>query len=310
MRQPCVPAQLTPEPAPHAVIIDFHTHILPPSFSVRQDEIAQRDATFNALFGPDAARHMAGRNRKTIAAAEELVAAMDEDSIDISVALGYGWTNPSIAREANNYILDAAARYPNRIIPFCSVNPAWGDDAIAEIERCASNGARGVGELHSTTQRLNLRSGTAIDPVAQLASDKKLPIVVHGSDPLGRNFPGKGDATPERLLALAQRFPNTTFVFAHWGGGLPFYSLMPEVRAALANVYFDSAASPFLYDAAVFSVAASAAGPSRILLGSDYPLLPPRRLAEQARATLPPPDADAALGGNAANLLRLAPHFP
>ena len=288
------------------MIIDFHTHLLPPSFAERREEIARRDATFNALFGPEAARHMADRGRKTMATAGELVAAMDEDAVDAALVLGYGWTDRDAAREANDYLLDAAARYPRRIIAACSVNPAWGDDAIAEIERCAKAGARVVGELHSSTQGLDLAGGDAIAGVAALAAERAMPVVVHGSGPVGHDYPGRGDATPERLLALAQRFPRATFVFAHWGGGLPFYALMPEVKADLANAWFDSAASPFLYDGGVFAVAAAAAGADRVLLGSDYPLLPPRRLIDQARAVLTPSDADAALGGNAARLLGIS----
>ena len=67
-----------------------------------------------------------------------------------------------------------------------------------------------------------------------------------GSEPVGHAYAGKGDTFPGELLAMAQRFPNARIVGAHWGGGLPFYAHMPEVREALANVWFDSAASPFL----------------------------------------------------------------
>ena len=69
-----------------------------------------------------------------------------------SVALGYGWTDIDIAREANDYILESAKTHSGKIVPFCSVNPAWGDQAVAEIERCADLGALGVGELHPDTQ--------------------------------------------------------------------------------------------------------------------------------------------------------------
>ena len=95
-------------------------------------------------------------------------------------------------------------------------------------------------------------------------------------------------------------------MFAHWGGGLPFYALMPEVRAALANTWFDSAVSPFLYDAEVFDVATRAVGAEHVLFGSDYPLLRASRVVDQARGTLDAATAQAVLGGNAARLLGLA----
>ena len=278
------------------MIVDSHTHLHPASFAERRSEIAHRDATFAALF----------RGGGKSASAEELVAAMDEDGVDVSVVLGYGWSDPGVAREANDCLLDAAARFPGRIVAFCSVHPGWGDDAIAEIERCVAAGAKGIGELHPTTQGLDIASDASLAPMARLAAERGLPVVVHGSEPVGHTYPGKGRTTPDQLLALAQRFPETTFVFAHWGGGLPFYGLMPEVRDALTNVYFDSAASPFLYDAAVFDVAARSAGTERLLFGSDYPLLRAGRVMAQAREALGPADAEAVLGGNAARLLGLA----
>ena len=249
------------------MIVDSHTHLLPAWSAERRSEIEQRDATFAALFG--------GGGKS--ASAEELVAAMDQDGVDVSVVLGYGWLDPGVAREANDCLLDAAARFPRRIVAFCSVHPGWGDDAIAEIERCVAAGAKGVGELHPTTQGLDIARDASLVPIARLAAERDLPIVVHGSEPVGHSYPGKGRTTTDQLLALAQRFPETTFVFAHWGGGLPFYGLMPEVRDALANVYFDSAASPFLYNATVFDVAARSVGAERLLFGSDYPALTPER---------------------------------
>ena len=58
-------------------------------------------------------------------------------------------------------------------------------------------------------------------------------------------------------------------------------ALMPEVKEALRNVYFDTAAAPFLYTADVFSTVERLVGADKILFGSDYPLLRPRRLLKQ-----------------------------
>ena len=111
------------------MIIDFHAHLYPPSFKTRRDEIIRQDDTFALLFGNPKAR---------IASAPELLLAMDKSNVDVTVALGLGWTSLNVAREANEYILRAAASSDDRLIPFCSVNPAWGQDAVLEIERCAA----------------------------------------------------------------------------------------------------------------------------------------------------------------------------
>jgi predicted TIM-barrel fold metal-dependent hydrolase len=111
---------------------------------------------------------------------------------------------------------------------------------------------------------------------------------------------------PAMLYRLAMRYPTLTLVCAHWGGGLPFYELMPEVREACSNVYYDTAASTFLYDDAVYRVA-EACAPGKALFGSDYPLIEPKCYVKSIRALGLPADAEAALlGGTAARLLGLA----
>jgi len=278
------------------VIVDFHTHLLPASFHERRAGIAARDLTFGTLFGGGG----------SMATADGLIAAMDESGVDFSVVLGFGWCDRDVAREANDCLLDAAARYPGRIAAFCSVHPGWGDDALREVERCVDAGAVGIGELHPALQGIDLATDDSVEPLVRFAVERGLLINVHGSEPVGHVYPGKGPTTPERLLAIAERFPDARWVFPHWGGGLPFYALMPEVCGALANTWFDSAVSPFLYDAEVFDVATRAVGAEHVLFGSDYPLLPASRVAEQAHATLDAATAQAVLGGNAARLLGLA----
>ena len=274
------------------MVIDAHTHILPPSFPGRIAELRRRDRTMAALFARGGAK---------MATAEELVAAMDAAGVDAAVAAGYGWTDAGVARESNDYILESAARFPGRILPFCSVNPAWGADTVAEIERCAAAGAVGVGELHLSTQGVRVPDGEGLAETMDAARRLRLPVLVHGSEPVGHLYDGKGDTGPERLLAMAEAYPDNVLLFAHWGGGLPFYALMPEVRAALRNVYFDSAATLLLYGGDVFSVAAQSAGIDRILFASDYPLLDQAKVMAQAQAALGA-QAHQALHANAARL--------
>ena len=79
---------------------------------------------------------------------------------------------------------------------------------------------------------------------------------------------------------------------------------MPEVHAAAANVWNDSAASLYLYQPQVFAAVARIAGPEKLLFGSDYPLLGQRRMLDYARASgLTDDELALALGGNAAAFL-------
>ncbi len=276
-------------------VIDFHTHIFPPELRDSRDRYVSRDATFGALYADPKAR---------MASAADLLAAMDADGVDIAVAMGLGWTDYGLAREANDYIIGAARQSGGRIVGFAGVNPAWGKRATREAERCADAGLLGIGELHPDTQGYDLADRRVMAPLMRIAQERRLIVTTHASEPVGHLYPGKGSVTPQTLMRFITAFPAATIVCAHWGGGLPFYALMPEIAAALRNTCFDTAASPFLYDPAIFQTIAGIIGSNKILFGSDYALLRPRRPLRQARASGLPADAQAAiLGGNAVRLL-------
>ena len=242
-----------------------------------------------------------------MATAESLLAAMDGAGIALSVAMGFGWDNESVAREVNDYLIQAVERYPERLVGFCSVNPAWGEDRVrAEIERCSASGLKGIGELHPDCQGFDITDSSQMAPMMELAQGLGWPVLIHSSEPVGHQYPGKGHTTPDRVYKLIRNFPENTIICAHWGGGLPFYGLMPEVPAEFANVYFDTAVSPFLYKPDIFNVASRTIGADKILFATDYPLIQHRRLIGQVEQSCLDPSSKAAiLGGNAAKLLGL-----
>ena len=286
------------------MIVDAHTHIFPPGFRERREELLRRDATFGELYASP---------RAAMASAEELLQAMDAAAVDLAVVVGIGWSDPELARKANDYVLDAVARYPRRLAGFCAASPAWGDAALVEIQRCIRAGLRGVGELHPDTQGFSLEDRAVMAPLMDLAAGLEVPVMVHASEPVGHPYRGKGSTTPQAVMKLIQHFQGVSIICAHWGGGLPFYALMPEVAASLGHVYFDSAASPFLYDGRVFSVASDLVGPEKLLFATDFPLIQPQQLLAQVRRGGLPAQAEAMLlGGNAALLLGLTrePELP
>jgi len=277
--------------------IDTCTHILPEAFVSERERVSRADRTFRSLFADPKATSVQTKN---------LIASMDDAGVDVSVCAGFGWTDPEIARESNDYNLEAARSHPDRLVAFCSVNPLWGEDAVAEVRRCHEAGAKGIGELHPDTQGILDADLAALAPVLDTAKELEMPVLIHASEPVGHGYPGKGTVTPELLMALVNAFPNNTFTFSHFGGGLPFYGLMPEVKSALKNVYFDSAAFPFLYRPEVFDVVARAIGSEKILFASDFPLVTQRRaLAEFSGSGLDAEQSQQVRGANAARLLNL-----
>jgi hypothetical protein len=155
-------------------------------------------------------------------------------------------------------------------------------------------------------QGYSLADEQVMAPVAEAATALGLVLLTHASEPVGHAYPGKGDVTPQTILALAERWPELTIVAAHWGGGLPFYELMPEVAAAARNVYYDTAASPLLYRMDVYQTVVGIVGPQRVLFGTDYPLLQQRPFLRRLRAAGLPEDALAQiLRANAMRVLNL-----
>jgi predicted TIM-barrel fold metal-dependent hydrolase len=165
----------------------------------------------------------------------------------------------------------------------------------------------GLGELGPDGQRFDIEDRRILQASAEVLMQYDRPLLTHASEPMGHTYAGKGQTFPWKLIKLARNFPELKIVMAHWGGGLPFYELMPEVRDDLRNVYYDSAASTYLYRFDIFPVVSRITGADRILWGTDYPLLSQARMLERVRKCgLANEELQAVLGGNAARLLRLA----
>jgi predicted TIM-barrel fold metal-dependent hydrolase len=195
--------------------------------------------------------------------------------------MNMGWASQEACRRTNDYILEAAARYPKRLIPFVAIQPKAGEAAVVELGRCARGGARGIGEMRSDTQGFDLGDKEIMGPIVEVAMKYRLLFNTHASEPVGHLYPGKGAITPDPLYRFILNFPELRIICAHWGGGLPFYALMPEVASALTNTFFDTAATLFLYRPTIFRHVAEIAGADKILFGSDYPLMSPRRVIAQ-----------------------------
>ena len=145
-----------------------------------------------------------------------------------------------------------------------------------------------------------------MQPLVEMLKKHKLILLTHASEPVGHEYPGKGSITPDVLYPFITSFPDLTIVCAHWGGGLPFYALLPEVKRAMSNVFFDTAASPFLYSPQVYNQVTQLVGADKILFGSDYPLLEQSRLLKEIRSLdLPEETKDLILSGNARRLLSI-----
>jgi len=295
------------------MIVDVHAHVFPPAVRDRRAALLADEPAFAAIYdNPDAAMASAG----------DVLASMEAAGVDRTVIVNFAWRGEVLLDETNEYILDAAARSGGRLIPFVSVHLAGGPrhggadteeapassgpDPRAMVRQLVASGARGIGELRPEDSGYDLANSDEADLLAWAAAAFDLPLLFHSSEPVGHAYAGKQGLPIAALSAFARAAQGVTIIAAHWGGGLPFYALMPEVREALASVYFDTAASHLLYDPAVYRRVVEAVGVEKVLWGSDFPLTTQAKALERTRAAgLTDRELAAVLGGNAARLLGL-----
>jgi uncharacterized protein len=250
------------------MIIDFHTHLFPEFICSGRECYCDSEPAFDMLYRSP---------RSHLVSASELLAGMDAGGIDKSVVFGFPWQNPELFKMHNDCIMEAVQRAPDRLIGFGCFDPA-SSEAAKETERCLDAGLAGIGELAFYRSGLDDESLARLAPVMAICRERGRPVLIHTNEPIGHRYPGKTPNTLAQIYRLLDRFQENTLVLAHWGGGLFFFNLLKkEVKERFRNVYFDTAASPFLYDTAIYSIAVQTIGAEKVLFGSDYPLLPPSR---------------------------------
>ena len=272
------------------MIIDCHTHIFPEEVRKDRASFCKRDEGFSFIYKDPKSR---------IAGVEDLIASMDESGIDRSVICGFPWKQPDLCSLHNQYLLASASRYPNRLIVFISLlfsNPDW---SAKELDRALKGGARGVGEIAFYSDEMASQDISSMKPIFTQMEKREIPLLLHTNETIGHSYPGKGRTPLERFYELILSFPNLAIILAHWGGGLPFYELMPEVAKVMANVYYDTAASPFIYSKKIYAIAREIVGAEKIFFGTDFPLIPPRRyFKELEESSLSKQDREKILGLN------------
>jgi predicted TIM-barrel fold metal-dependent hydrolase len=279
------------------MIIDCHTHIFPDEIRKDREHFCERDRGFSSIYKDSKAK---------IAGVKDLIASMDESGVERSVICGFPWSQPELCSLHNEYLMESVSRYPNRLVVFISLPFSDPDWSMRELDRRRKDGARGVGEIAFYHHEMISQDIDAMRPILTQMEKGKIPLLLHTNECLGHSYPGKGLTPLERFYELILSFPNLSILLAHWGGGLPFYELMPEVAKAMTNVYYDTAASPFLYSKKIYAVVREMVGASKILFGTDFPLILPKRYFQELETSgLSREDREKILGLNFANLIGL-----
>lgn len=289
------------------MIIDAHVHLY--SAAVNRDPVSWAAAHGETRWAAMCLRaRKDGRPVQAFPGVDNLLREMDRHGIERSVLLGWYWEKAATCTEQNTFLGQCVRTHPDRLMAFGSLQPSAGQwPVLDEMHRVRDHGLIGIGELSPHAQGYSI-DDPVFQEVLQLASDWRLPVNFHVTDPETKAYPGRVETPLADFAKMARAFPRVDFILSHWGGLLPLHDA--SVRS-LSNIYYDTAASPLLYDTGIWERFRAVVPTEKILWGSDYPLnLYPRdpggvemgRFLAEARTA---GAGDAILGGNAVRLMQI-----
>lgn len=289
-------------------VIDVHTHM----FTHRWLQLLQeKGSVYNVQTRPDGQREIFRGNTPVVIPQkghfdwELRIEHMNQAKVDVSVVsltcpnVYWGGEEVSVlaAREANDNVADAQSRYPDRIRWFASLPWEYPQRAVEELERSCAKGAVGVMVLANVAGRS--LTDPMFAPIWKAIDDRKLPVLVHPTDPPGVDFMDmtKFDLSWsvgfmfDTTLAITRmifegffdQYPNLKVIASHGGGTLPYlvgrFEKGDEVELPsrrqmkrkptdyLRHIYYDS----ITYNLGALQYLVSVVGAEHVMFGTDWP---------------------------------------
>jgi predicted TIM-barrel fold metal-dependent hydrolase len=156
--------------------------------------------------------------------ADDLVARLDEARVARAVILsgayfgaGAGLADEGNVAPENDFVATEVAKYPDRLVGFCGINPLF-PHALAEIDRClALPGMVGV-KLHLEASGVDLTRPADVAALAAVfdrIAQRDAPVLIHVADPYGLTLPNAAFANLGEILSS---HPAVRVVHAHCAG--------------------------------------------------------------------------------------------
>lgn len=217
----------------------------------------------------------------------DLVAKIDAVGVDKAVMFPFVEGNFT-----NDPIKEAFDQFPDRLIPFCAVNP-WQPDAADEVRRCVVDwGFKGL-KLHPTINGFHLSDPALVDPLFKVADELGIAVIVHGASDLLNS--------PPEFDIMAKRFPNVQLLMAHMGF---FWSVDQAIGFAKENpnLYLETSRAPIFE----IQTAVRELGPEKVVWGTDSPFVDYEWEFKKMERSTDDRDGYAAIvGGNIERILKL-----
>jgi predicted TIM-barrel fold metal-dependent hydrolase len=281
------------------IAIDMHVH-------VEQDAHGALSLD-DELMAASAAHFKSSDNRTpTVADLAERYRAANMAAVVFTVDAATATGHPALSSED---IAAEAAEHADVLIPFGSVDPHRGADAVEQARRLVRDcGVRGF-KFHPSLQAF-APDDERFRPLWGAIEELGVPALFHtGQNGIGAGLPGGGGiklrySNPLLIDDVAADFPGLTVILAH--PSVPWQAEAISMATHKANVYIDLSGWSPKYFPAELVRAAGGMLRGKVLFGSDYPLITPERwLDDFARLDIRPEARPGILKGNACQVLRL-----
>jgi hypothetical protein len=180
---------------------------------------------------------------------------------------------------SNDDVAQFAAENRDIAIPFASLDPHRGTEAVAEARRLVSSGAvRGL-KLHPPLQQFSPDDRLAY-PLYEVFAEARLPVLFHtGHSGIGTGMSGGGIrlkyGNPMPIDDVAVDFPDLPIILAH--PSFPWQDEAISICLHKPTVYIDLSGWSPKYFSPTLVQYANTLLKHKVLFGSDYPLLTPDR---------------------------------
>jgi uncharacterized protein len=217
----------------------------------------------------DAHCHPEDDVQKQVELADRLGITRMQISMPVTNFSGKDPEGPEQVRKNNDIVLRAMKDFPDRFVGCFTLNPAYPKEAIEEMKRCVDLGM--VGYKGYTQVKVN---DPLYYPIIEKLTDLKMIVFMHGFCQLGMagyrmkydigRFPNT--TIPEDMVEAATRYPETTFHFAHIGGGGDWEYECKAFKNH-PNIYVDTSGSNNEENMIDFAI--RLLGEDRLLFGTD-----------------------------------------
>jgi predicted TIM-barrel fold metal-dependent hydrolase len=172
-------------------------------------------------------------------------------------------------------LIEGAARNNDVLIPFGTVDPLTGEEAVHGVHRQVELGVKGF-KFHPSLQGFEPNDRTYY-PIYSAIADAGVPALFHtGQTGIGSGLPGGHGvklrySDPMLLDDVAADFPELTIVMAH--PAVPWVDAQIAIATHKANVYVDLSGWSPKYFPPQLVRAANRALSTKVLFGTDYPYI-------------------------------------